>query len=961
MRGIQGTLLTFGSLLLTGTASGQGYLVLELDGVAGATFVGGNSVAAAGDVDGDGVPDVIIGAPSAFDGFGRARIHSGATGALLRAFASNVQNDLFGYSVSGTGDLDGDGQGDVIVGILQSSAGGVTAAGRATAYSGATGVPLWSRDGTLPFDFLGSAVARVGDLDGDGIEDPAVGVLYGDNGAAFDAGRVEVLSGATGAPVLLVIGSGMAEYLGASVAGPGDVSGDGIPDLLAGARGADPNGATNAGVVRCLSGADGSILFQFPGAGPADEFGTSVAGVGDVSGDGVPDLFAGASEPSGGNGYASLFSGATGALLFTVGGTGFSEKFGASVSGAGDLSGDTVPDLLVGAPGAVGAFSTVAAGRVQVLSGAGGAPLFSVLGTNYAGVLGTSVASLGDVNGDGLPDFAAGEPGPFATGGIARVHSGANGAALFTFLGQNVGDQFGWAAAGVGDVDGDGLEDILVGAPNADVALVPDAGRATLHSGASGTVLLSIDGSVASAVLGTAVAGLGDVDGDGVPDIAVGSPGESLSSGQVRVYSSGTGTSFLVLLGTMPGDRFGSAIAGVGDLTGDGVPDLVVGAPQPQGLSAGYARAFSGSTGAVLATYSGTGAAARMGTAIAGLGDVNGDGVPDVAVGAPEVGAPPFVSQGEGHVRVLSGAGGAPLYQIEGVLIGAQFGTAVAAAGDVDGDGLADLVVGAAGVFSGASGAPLVVFVGQTPGERLGSSVGGGRDLDGDGVPDFVLGSPGIGSPGTVSPGFARIFSGASGAPLLSVGGTASGEGIALSVAPVGDATGDGVPDLLFASPFADPGGLGDAGRVRILSLIGLPAAATPFGTGCSGTGGAVPTIATYGGSPAPGNVDFGISIARGRGGATALLFLGSLPDPVGLPVLGCTLHLAGVITAVPLPVGLGGPPGAAGEGFRLLALSVPPVPGLSGGQIHLQWAVLDPGSGNGTFSATSALTITVP
>ncbi|HKB15447.1 MAG TPA: integrin alpha, partial [Planctomycetota bacterium] len=268
MRRFWSTLLPIGPLLLAGAASGQGYVALELDGAAGATFVGGNSVAPAGDVDGDGVPDVIVGAPSAFDGFGRARIYSGATGATLRTFASSVQNDQFGFSVAGVGDLDGDGMGDVIVGILQSSAGGVTAAGRATAFSGATGLPLWSRDGTQPFDFLGSAVARVGDLDGDGVEDPAVGVIYGDNGSAFDAGRVEVLSGATGAPILLVVGSGVAEYLGASLAGPGDVSGDGIPDLLAGVRGADPAGSTNAGAVRLLSGADGTILYQFPGAGP---------------------------------------------------------------------------------------------------------------------------------------------------------------------------------------------------------------------------------------------------------------------------------------------------------------------------------------------------------------------------------------------------------------------------------------------------------------------------------------------------------------------------------------------------------------------------------------------------------------------------------------------------------------------------------------------------------------------
>jgi hypothetical protein len=963
----------FGPLALSGAAAGQGYVSLELTGANGATFIGGTSIDAAGDVDGDGVTDLIVGAPNAYDGLGRARIFSGATGATLQLFTASVQDDSFGCAVCGAGDLDGDGLADVIVGAFASSAGGVTGAGRATAFSGATGAVLWNRDGSLFSDRLGYAVARIGDVDGDGVDDAAVGVWLGDAGPAYDAGRVEILSGATGAFLFEVTGVSVSENLGASVAGPGDVSGDGIPDFLAGAPESPLGGGTNGGRALLCSGVDGSILFQFLGSGAGELYGTSVAGVGDVDGDAVPDLLVGAPQNSvsgGAAGYVRLFSGATGAPLFTVNGVGIFERFGASVGGAGDLNGDAVPDLLVGAPGALGSIVSPGSGRVTVLSGVGGAVLYNVQGSTLSGALGTSVSGLGDVSGDGTPDFAAGEPGPYATSGQVRIHSGANGTTLLTFQGQDIGDWFGRAAASAGDVDGDGRDDILVGAPNADPGFLADSGRATLHSGATGAVLLSIDGPIAAAALGTAVAGLGDVDGDGTPDLAIGSPGEVFAAGRVRVVSGATGATLLFVTGANPGDRFGSFVAGTGDLDGDGVPDLVGGAPQPNSLAAGYARSHSGASGAILATYLGTGAGAQMGASVAGAGDANGDGVPDVAIGAPEVGAFPFFPPGEGYVRVFSGATGALLRQIDGTLQGSRLGTSVASAGDVDGDGLADVVagapvvslpgmpsVGAGAVFSVATGSLLFASVGASAYETLGTSVAGGADLDGDGVADFVFGGTG----GTASPGVGRVFSGATGAPLLTIAGSPPDDGIQSAVSLAGDATGDGVPDLLFASPRADPGGLVDAGRVRAFSLVGLPSGSTPYGNGCPGTGGVVPTIATFGGAPAPGNGAFGISIARGRGGAPAFLFFSTLADPVGLPILGCPLHLAGAIHVVPVAVTLGGPAGAAGEGHRFLGLAVPPDPGLSGAQVHFQWAVLDPGSANGVLASTAALTVAVP
>ena len=400
------------------------------------------------------------------------------------------------------------------------------------------------------------------------------------------------------------------------------------------------------------------------------------------------------------------------------------------------------------------------------------------------------------------------------------------------------------------------------------------------------------------------------------------------------------------------------------------MPDLVAGAPQPTTpFSTGYARSHSGATGAPVATYFGVGSAARMGTSVAGIGDADGDGVADVAVGAPEPGAPPFVQPGEGYVRVHSGASGSLIRQIDGLFVGGQLGATVAPAGDLDGDGLADVLagapqfafggmspVGAAAVYSSATGTILSLFIGQVSGERLGASVGGGKDLDGDGVADLVVGSPGTAS----FLGLARVVSGATGGLLATIPGAAPSEAFGVTPNPFGDVNGDGVPDLLLTAPLADPGGLVDAGRVRVVSLVGLPASAAPYGSGCAGTAGFVPAAATFGGDAAVGNAAFGISVARGRGGAPAVLFLGTLPDPLGLPILGCSLHLSGTIFPISAVLTLGGAAGVGGAGFRLLGVGVPPVSALAGAQVHLQWAILDPGSASAVLAASDALTVTV-
>jgi hypothetical protein len=252
--------------------------------------------------------------------------------------------------------------------------------------------------------------------------------------------------------------------------------------------------------------------------------------------------------------------------------------------------------------------------------------------------------------------------------------------------------QFGNAVGGVGDINLDGFEDFVIGDPSANVAVV--------RSGAPGNaVLFTLTGAVGSDSFGYAAAGAGDVDDDGTPDIIVGAPGTNaiFVVGRVRVFSGANGAVLHDLVGTQVADQFGAAVDGVGDLDGDGKSEFIVGQPFP---SPGRAVVYSGATGTALFSSAPTTAAggARFGNAVAGVRDVDFDNVPDFIIGT---------GTGNGFVRVHSGATGALLQTIVGAGSESRFGAAVADAGDVDGDGRGDFVIGApfSSIGASASGA----------------------------------------------------------------------------------------------------------------------------------------------------------------------------------------------------------------------------------------------------------------
>jgi hypothetical protein len=348
--------------------------------------------------------------------------------------------------------------------------------------------------------------------------------------------------------------------------------------------------------------------------------------------------------------------------------------------------------------------------------------------------LGDAVASVGDVNSDGIDDFVTGEPGFNGFRGRAVVRSGASGAAIsgLTFNGTTIGDYVGDAVAGVGDANGHGTPDILVGAPLAGSF----NGSVTLYSGETGAALATYTGTN-SMTWGQMVAGVGDLNADGYPDYAFNASTGTTPTVQVR---SGQNNALLFTV-TAPGGSsgFGSDVA-VGDVDGDGNLDLIV-ASSPACLA-----------------YSGTGSAISLslgaGFAIACPGDVSGDGRDDVVIGNYSATGP---AGGTGATYAYSGASGALLWTRYGTLPGDDFGLSLDTLGDLDGDGVQEVIVGApqsgttspvkpgyVHVLSGADGCRLSEFPEPTGqfGSWFGWSVANGGDLDADGVDDVLIGNP---------------------------------------------------------------------------------------------------------------------------------------------------------------------------------------------------------------------------
>jgi len=345
--------------------------------------------------------------------------------------------------------------------------------------------------------------------------------------------------------------------------------------------------------------------------------------------------------------------------------------------------------------------------------------------------LGLSVGGAGDVNADGYDDLIAGAPLYNNKGGTcsgrAKVYSGKDGSTLHTFTGNN-GDWFGWSVSGAGDVNNDGYADVVVGGHSA----ANGAGCVRVFSGKNGSKLLDYGGST-GAGHGFTVSGAGDVNLDGYDDVIAGTQ----FTGTAYVYSGKDGKTLYTFSGS------GSySVSGAGDVNNDGYPDLIVG-----NRGSGQATVFSGKDGSKLHTFSGMSSGGYFGHCVSGAGDVNADGYDDLVVGEWKY------SSNTGTARVFSGKDGKALYTLYGDSTGDQFGKSVSGAGDVNGDGYDDVIIaaflddnnggnsGSVRVFSGKDGKTLYTLNGGVAGDCFGRSVSDAGDVNGNGQADFIVGA----------------------------------------------------------------------------------------------------------------------------------------------------------------------------------------------------------------------------
>lgn len=372
-----------------------------------------------------------------------------------------------------------------------------------------------------------------------------------------------------------------------------------------------------------------TVIHTITGPIPGSLFGWVGADVRDVDGDGVHDILT--SAPGAARGY--LYSGLTGDLLFTFQPSPpepAGNLFGYSMADLGDVNGDGVTDVVIGATSAAGN-----AGAVYVFSGATGAFIRRIVGQAPGDRFGHSLASAGDINNDGVPDILVGADLNDTNGtdsGRAYVYSGANGALLRTYEAETPGDAFGGGAANLGDVDWDGVDDHVIGAPNAIVG----AGRAYVYSGRTGALLLPplLPGPTGVEFGRFFVSPAGDVNHDGIRDIFVGDYPESGGNGRSYIFSGANGT----VLHNFPGPPgAGEGITrGAHDFDLDGYADSVVGrwTSGVGAAQAGQAVIYSGRDGSILQTITSRTAGENFGYDAIGIGDVNGDGRADVIVTA---------------------------------------------------------------------------------------------------------------------------------------------------------------------------------------------------------------------------------------------------------------------------------------------------------------------------------------
>ena len=948
--------------------SNLGSLGFIIQGDAASDYAG-HSVASAGDVNGDGFDDLIVGAYLGDDGGAQAGeayvIFGKASGfgtvdlvSLAAADGFKIQGDVTGdragFSVASAGDVNGDGYDDLIVGAPFGDDGGANAGeayvifGKASGFGTIDLTGLAAADGFViqgdVADYAANSVASAGDVNGDGYDDLIVGARYGGSGAgeayvifgkASGFGTIN-LTGLAPADGFIIQGDDAGDRAGWSVSSAGDVNGDGYDDLIVGAPYGD-DGGTNAGAAYVIFGKSGGFgTIDLTGLAAADGFviqgdvagdyaGVSVASAGDVNGDGYDDLIIGARLGDDGgtdageayvifgkaSGFGTIdFTGLAPADGFIIQGDAADDRAGWSVSSAGDVNGDGFDDIIVGAR--LGDDGGIDAGEAYVIFGkasgfgtidlTGLAPAdgFIIQGDAAGDHAGVSVSSAGDLNGDGFDDIivgaAQGDDGGGNAGEAYVIFGSAAGPVPFPFYFDLATDispssgatitgpapvsALGASVASAGDVNGDGFDDVIIGAPAAayyGAAIVlfgSAAGIPDVDLSAPGPVNgFAILGGDPLSLTGLGVSSAGDFNGDGYDDIIVGAPYAASGDGEAYLIFGKAGGFDLIDLDALdPADGFtlSGAFGGAagwdvssGDVNGDGFGDLIVGAPYEDYYGTAYVifgkdgdpGDFSDINLATLDPADGFAIFGdilydRTGLSVASGGDINGDGFDDILVGAPGTCGCYPGGDYTGKTWVIFGkATGltdidlASLAPADGFVITGfedydDTGYSVASAGDINGDGFDEIVIGTPFSYDGGDylGSAYVIF-GKSAGfadidlsalspvdgfaihgaatyDLLGITVSGAGDINGDGFADIIVGAPGAEYYAGAS---YVIFGKAGGFTDIDLAALTAADGFVIhgaeeydkagSVSGAGDVDGDGFDDLIIGAPGSYSGG----------------------------------------------------------------------------------------------------------------------------------------------------------